>query len=502
MGDHVRDKLEGIVRRYGREVAEDPKRCEGLLRDLCGPHPKEIHVLVQAVRVGIVADLNSPGHGLPAAALIARLARNLHDQTAITEEFCRWAVEAWASALGLISIQGPRPRPGLTEDDAVVLRREGEAKLADRLREVYSRTNGNPTSEDTAAFNQMIKQYQVSAERAKDIVARVHQEWITAEQRRRSEEALAREQRSEAARQHVARAEAELGSGRYDDAIAGASSALKLDPGCASAYAVRAEAYRMKSRHDRAIADASEAIRLAPDHVMAYGVRAAAHLVKGEYIRAIDDATEAIRRFPNNGWAYGVRAAANLGKGEHAQAIDDARTCLDIMPDNQFARNTLECAERQQAEAESIEGYSEIGRNSSSYSFTASSLPSDIGAEEDVEFELALDDSPSSAESGVCLNADMPGERGKTHAVQDCPERERRYQHRGFSQRFGGAFKGLGLGIFYGVVAGGVLRTIGGLIAWPFGWEIGGWLAWLTWSAMMLGALLAIGFWFTHAHDM
>jgi serine/threonine protein kinase len=52
-------------------------------------------------------------------------------------------------------------------------------------------------------------------------------------------------------------------------------------------------------------------------------------------------------------------------------------------------------------------------------------------------------------------------------------------------QGLGGAIIGLVCGSIYGVCAGTILRVMFGLIAWPFGWEMGGWLEWMKWGAVV-----------------
>jgi F-box protein 11 len=103
MNDLPRQKLSEIVARHGRDIASDPRRVEGLLRDYGGPHRREIAVLVSAAEEGVAADLLAVGAGLPREALFARLARRLHDNVAMEAAAARWAVNSWALALGVIS---------------------------------------------------------------------------------------------------------------------------------------------------------------------------------------------------------------------------------------------------------------------------------------------------------------------------------------------------------------------------------------------------------------
>jgi len=115
-----REKLREIVARHGRSVADEPRRCEGLLRDHCGAYRREIAVLVGALEERVAADLLAAGEGMPREVLLARLARRLHDNVAMEEAAARWAVHSWALALGAVSgaeleaIERGRPKPAPT----------------------------------------------------------------------------------------------------------------------------------------------------------------------------------------------------------------------------------------------------------------------------------------------------------------------------------------------------------------------------------------------------
>jgi hypothetical protein len=114
MNDLPRQKLQEIIVQYGRSLGKDPQRCEGLLRDFCGQHRKEISALVGAVKEGVPTELLSSHKSVPSKILLARLTKRLQDNLALAEEAARWAVESWALALGVISsadIAQPTPAP-------------------------------------------------------------------------------------------------------------------------------------------------------------------------------------------------------------------------------------------------------------------------------------------------------------------------------------------------------------------------------------------------------
>jgi hypothetical protein len=115
MNDLPRTILKDLVHRYGRSLTGDALRTEGLLRDTCGEHPREIFILVHALRQQIPADLLASRQSLPIPLLKEILTRRLEDELSFSEHASRWAVESWADALGLPA----EPSPGNTPMDPV-----------------------------------------------------------------------------------------------------------------------------------------------------------------------------------------------------------------------------------------------------------------------------------------------------------------------------------------------------------------------------------------------
>jgi hypothetical protein len=102
MNNLPRQKLFEIVRRHGREIVNEPRRCEGLMRDNFPAHRREISVLTSALEERVPSDLLAAGRA-PRAALLARLAARLRDDLAMEEAAARWTVHTWALALGVIT---------------------------------------------------------------------------------------------------------------------------------------------------------------------------------------------------------------------------------------------------------------------------------------------------------------------------------------------------------------------------------------------------------------
>ena len=114
-GDEVRRALDELVRTRP-EVAEDPERLNGYLRDLCPHRTAETAVVVVAARAGVREELSGVTAGAAVEALSARLAARLHTEFGVDEGLARWVVDSWASALGVI--EAPPPRPARDRDVA------------------------------------------------------------------------------------------------------------------------------------------------------------------------------------------------------------------------------------------------------------------------------------------------------------------------------------------------------------------------------------------------
>jgi len=109
----ARQALRQIVAAYGPDIRGDTRRCGALLRDLCPTEKREINLLLLAQRERVPDDLLAAG-GQPVAVLASRLAHRLADALGLTDEAARWAVAAWAMALGLadeVDLPAPAPAP-------------------------------------------------------------------------------------------------------------------------------------------------------------------------------------------------------------------------------------------------------------------------------------------------------------------------------------------------------------------------------------------------------
>ena len=143
MNDTARTMLARLVALYGIAIAHDANRCEGLLRDTCPECSREIFVLVHAVRQHVPEDLLTPRHSLPLALTEAFLVKRLEDELGFSGEVARWAVAAWAEALGradpapasrcMAGQKAPEPGPEHTDP---LLREQWAESLAQAPRSI------------------------------------------------------------------------------------------------------------------------------------------------------------------------------------------------------------------------------------------------------------------------------------------------------------------------------------------------------------------------------
>ncbi len=115
MNDLPRQRLHELVARRSKIKAtkhRDPvvhaatfrKQLQKLVGD---DHITEVNVLTAAVRDQIPADIKAWPHGTPIAEHLDRLSARLAEHHALREDAARWAVEAWAEALGVLEMPEP-----------------------------------------------------------------------------------------------------------------------------------------------------------------------------------------------------------------------------------------------------------------------------------------------------------------------------------------------------------------------------------------------------------
>src|ERR1700720_2762178 len=101
MGDAVRDALQVVLVRHGRQLLDDRRRCENVLKENCPQAKREIAALIATLEYGVPRRLL----GMPAASMtammIANYAARVAQDSGLEEGLARWAIETWALGLGL-----------------------------------------------------------------------------------------------------------------------------------------------------------------------------------------------------------------------------------------------------------------------------------------------------------------------------------------------------------------------------------------------------------------
>jgi len=107
----VRQTLLDLIEKYGLSLADDPRRCEGLLRDLSGSCRREINILMAAVHERVATDLLGANDQLPSEVIVGRLVKRLVHNRGLTKDVAVWAVESWALAFGVMTSEELTPVP-------------------------------------------------------------------------------------------------------------------------------------------------------------------------------------------------------------------------------------------------------------------------------------------------------------------------------------------------------------------------------------------------------
>ena len=97
-----REKLKELMQKNGDGLLQDPDRCEGLLKDHCGSHRREISALVGALEERVPMELKSSWQtAMTPEAMRARLVQRLEENRGLAPDVANWAVDAWSYALGV-----------------------------------------------------------------------------------------------------------------------------------------------------------------------------------------------------------------------------------------------------------------------------------------------------------------------------------------------------------------------------------------------------------------
>mmetsp|Transcript_72795 Transcript_72795/g.165180 ORF Transcript_72795/g.165180 Transcript_72795/m.165180 type:complete len:225 (-) Transcript_72795:101-775(-) len=112
-------------------------------------------------------------------------------------------------------------------------------------------------------------------------------------------------------------------TGEWEEALEGYSSALRLQPALAPAWAGRGGVKLRQGNVEEALTDLNEALRLDEHNLFAMRDRAEARMKTGDLEGAISDYNKKLMLAPGDGRALCGRGEAKLQQGDRAGAIRD-----------------------------------------------------------------------------------------------------------------------------------------------------------------------------------
>lgn len=176
------------------------------------------------------------------------------------------------------------------------IRKKSDAlfKENERLRRELATASGEKKKQDTAAYNQTIKELNAT-------------EWFD--------------------KGYVAG-----NAGNWAEALTALSKAIELNPQFAMAYYNRGVAYRKLGNTNQAIKDYNKAIELNPQDAKAYVNRGVAYGELGNTNQAIKDYNRAIELNPKYAMAYNNRGITYGKLGNLNQAIKDLNKAIELNP--------------------------------------------------------------------------------------------------------------------------------------------------------------------------
>ncbi len=130
-----------------------------------------------------------------------------------------------------------------------------------------------------------------------------------------------------------------LDEGKFKEAIAEFSEAIKIDPEYEDAYLKRGSAYRNTGNYTHAITDFDKAIALNDKDPHIYYNRGMTYQLKGEYDQAIEDYTEAIDLDDTFARAYTGRGYSHYWNQDFEDALEDLNKAIDLDEHDPYAYN-------------------------------------------------------------------------------------------------------------------------------------------------------------------
>ena len=163
---------------------------------------------------------------------------------------------------------------------------------------------------------------------------------------RRYPEAALSAQRILATDPHNARAscllaQAALGMGDFDRALAVAESAIVIEPDWEWPHRLASIACSRLNNRERAIAEAQEAVRLAPDQHLTHMRLGESLLADGKIYTALEHSQRALELAPNKPDAHNLAGRVAHARGRNKEARQAYLRALEIQPDHVPSQNNL-----------------------------------------------------------------------------------------------------------------------------------------------------------------
>ncbi len=121
--------------------------------------------------------------------------------------------------------------------------------------------------------------------------------------------------------------------GRFDEAIAAYTTAIKINAESAVVYNNRGSAYCEKGKYGEAVSDYNKAIEIMPGYATAYANRGYAFFMQGRYGKAVSDLDRAIALAPVKADAYYTRGCTYYRIGRIDKAVYDFNMAIALNPD-------------------------------------------------------------------------------------------------------------------------------------------------------------------------
>jgi hypothetical protein len=107
MSDLPQGQLNQLLATHGNQLCEEQQRCEALLRDTFPEYPRQLSLLVNALKQGVPKELLASHNKVPFEVTRSRLTRKLADEMFVQEQAAQWVIDSWSEALGVGQAKPP-----------------------------------------------------------------------------------------------------------------------------------------------------------------------------------------------------------------------------------------------------------------------------------------------------------------------------------------------------------------------------------------------------------